>query len=131
MSKYKPYWYNGGLVPVHYIFIPNEKVWNEVCKSFGRSLAYPKSGAACTVFNKPGECRCLVTVLEDLPDTTPESITGLIAHEAVHVMQFVCENMGEEQPSLELFAYGVQRVYQNMLHEYLLYNKKTGIKWKK
>lgn len=128
--KYKLKWYDGGLVPVMYAFVPNEKIWSNTIKTLETDISYPTTQAACTWFKKPGLVRCLITVREDTGHNLFQ-ITGLIAHEAVHVLQAVCQNMGEEYPSEEFVAYGVQQVYLNMLDEYLLYNKKTGIKWKK
>lgn len=40
---------------------------------------------------------------------------ALIAHEAVHVWQFICDEIGEESPSKEVSAYAVQMVFANTL----------------
>ena len=39
---------------------------------------------------------------------------SIIAHESVHVFQFVCESMNEEKASSEFEAYSIQHIFYNL-----------------
>lgn len=42
----------------------------------------------------------------------------LLVHEAVHIFQEICVDIGEHKPSHEFQAYGIQRISLNLLHEF-------------
>jgi hypothetical protein len=42
----------------------------------------------------------------------------MLVHEAVHVWQFHCENIGEREPSIEFEAYSIQAVSQFLMEAY-------------
>jgi hypothetical protein len=42
----------------------------------------------------------------------------MLAHEAVHVKQDICDRIGEEKISSEMEAYIVQAVAQNLMDSY-------------
>lgn len=59
-----------------------------------------------------------VVCLRNLDDLDPVAVVSLIAHEAMHVWQFVREYLGETTPSHEFEAYSVQIILQQLLGEY-------------
>lgn len=61
---------------------------------------------------------CSVVCLGDVRDRSGVEIAGLLIHEAVHVWQCWCEDVGETHPGSEQEAYGVQAVAQELLAEY-------------
>lgn len=44
---------------------------------------------------------------------------GLLAHECMHVWQYVKEQMHEKEPSEEFEAYSFQGIFQDLLGEYM------------
>jgi hypothetical protein len=49
---------------------------------------------------------------------TKAEVIGLLAHEAVHIMQDYFESIGESTPSKEVQAYAVQHYTQLLFHEW-------------
>lgn len=66
-----------------------------------------------------GDTCCVITITrrEGYDDS---AIAGLIAHEAVHVWQEVREKLGEDKPSSEFEAYGIQAITHSLLDSYKL-----------
>lgn len=49
---------------------------------------------------------------------TREEIYGLLVHEAVHLWQRYCEDVGESEPSREFEAYSIQALAQGLMQAY-------------
>lgn len=47
-----------------------------------------------------------------------EQIHSMLCHEAVHIFQYICRDIGEQNPSEEFQAYSIQRISQNLFYEY-------------
>ena len=47
-----------------------------------------------------------------------EQIYALLTHEAVHIWQYIKENLGEDDPSHEFEAYAIQAITQNLTTAY-------------
>jgi hypothetical protein len=45
-------------------------------------------------------------------------IYGLLVHEAVHIWQWIKEDIGEDAPSKEFEAYSIQRLAMNLMSAY-------------
>ena len=69
------------------------------------------------LFNDAGEIVCVVA-LGDMSNRSGIEIAGLLVHEAVHVWQEYCENIGETAPGREQEAYAVQAIAQELMAEY-------------
>ena len=78
-----------------------------------------ESAAARThiLANAHGKATCIVAIN---PESTSEPIElcALLVHEAVHVWQYHCENIGEEKPSAEFEAYSIQTIAQRLMYAY-------------
>lgn len=69
------------------------------------------------LFNDKGEIVTIVA-LGDTSQSTGIEIAGLLVHEAVHVWQEYCDNIGEITPGREQEAYAVQAIAQELMAEY-------------
>jgi hypothetical protein len=110
-------------MPLRYGYVSNKHDWDKVTSDFlGEPIDWTiPSGAECISFKTPQNLTvCLLTFNQKNFETLDLSqITALIAHECVHVMQRLCQNVGEDHPSMEFFAYGVQTIYQNIFNDFL------------
>jgi hypothetical protein len=64
-------------------------------------------------------------------DATNAQLSAMIAHEAVHVFQYILECIGETDPSVEFEAYSIQMITQQLILEYerqrdLVYGNQTN-----
>jgi hypothetical protein len=50
--------------------------------------------------------------------TNPEGVVALLVHEAVHLWQYIKEDIGEHNPSKEFEAYAIQNLTQELLQSY-------------
>lgn len=81
-------------------------------------LATQRSDATTHLFaNGRGETTAIVA-LGDTRDMTGVQIAALLVHEAVHVWQEHCVNIGERQCGVEQEAYGIQGIAQELMAEY-------------
>lgn len=71
--------------------------------------------------NKP-----MFLVYTERKDFSPKTI-ALLAHEATHIAQFFMDDIGEEEPSMEFFAYVVQAATENLLIQQKEYMRKKLI----
>lgn len=60
----------------------------------------------------------LVCIKEYGPEKDPNIIVGLLIHEAVHIWQHICLEMGEINPSPEFEAYSIQAISQRIIAKY-------------
>ncbi len=70
------------------------------------------------LYNGKGEVVTIVA-LGDTTGRTPIEVAGLLVHEAVHVWQEYCDNIGERQPGREQEAYAIQAIAQELMAEYV------------
>jgi hypothetical protein len=62
---------------------------------------------------------CAVVCLgEGWRDRNSIEVAGLLVHEAVHVWQAYCDDIGERNPGSEQEAYGIQSIAQELLAEF-------------
>jgi hypothetical protein len=66
----------------------------------------------------------LVTVADHLDAMPIDTVVGIMAHEAVHIWQYLCEEIGEDHPSKEFMAYTLQTITQELLKGYLKTRRK-------
>ena len=59
-----------------------------------------------------------VVCLDGHEARSPVEVAGLLVHEAVHVWQQWCADMGERNPGSEQEAYAVQHIAQTLMSEF-------------
>lgn len=119
-------WGNAGWFPFHFGFCPNEKAWDQQMKKWGRKTPYPTTAAMTCVFRnvKHKNMAVLVTLADDgHKDTDIVNMFSLIAHEATHVWQFLCLEIGEDNPSIECEAYAIQNICRDLMAAVVLSRK--------
>lgn len=70
------------------------------------TFEHEERGVCCVVCLGPSETRNAI------------EIAGLLVHEAVHVWQHYCDQIGEHRAGDEQQAYGIQAIAQELLAEY-------------
>lgn len=74
-------------------------------------------GASMHTFTTHEKITCIVCIKID--KKRPFAVTaGMLAHEAVHVMQELFESIGEKQPGHETEAYAVENCTRVLIEEY-------------
>lgn len=126
--KNKVIWLEKGWQPVYIGFCPSRKAWNrEIQKKFKTSEPYPIQNGRCTFFtHADGKSSVVVTIDSKIAEHyNGVEIMALLAHEAVHVFKFICDSIGEDNPSSEFEAYSIQSI---LLQLCSAYEKTTGDK---
>lgn len=77
----------------------------------GRMTALARTG-------EDGNTQVMCVVMVSEYDYSPAQKAGIIAHEAMHVVQEFMEYIGEERPSDEFVCYTLQEVVENLSEEY-------------
>lgn len=111
------HWIDLGQWPCRLAFVADEKGFARFNQAFCDGTiepGYPKTDGGCCykLQNPAGEPLFLLAVGKA---SSRNQRACTIAHEAVHVMQFVLEHLGEEKPGIETQAYLVEHVLRNAL----------------
>lgn len=119
-------WCDGNLICMkrRYCLVLDEAAYYEECNRYGVPIGdqgvwiSPGSHATVTyATSAAGEPLALVAV--DVDGTrTPIQIAGLLVHEAVHLVQRFCSDIGEHQPGAEFQAYATQWIAQELMEQY-------------
>ena len=67
--------------------------------------------------NEDGKICCIVCLRDHAKHSAVE-VAGLLVHEAVHVWQQYCADIGERSPGDEQEAYAVQSIAQELMAEF-------------
>ena len=87
---------------------------------FSQVPRWVSSGATATMHtleHTDGRTVCIVC-LSGHEERNAIEIAGLLVHEAVHVWQHYCDEIGERNPGSEQEAYAIQAIAQELMAEY-------------
>ena len=126
MKKLK--WCNRTLITSPYCFslCLSEEAFNKELKR----LNVPLKGRASWILNSHSNAtihffsdttenkRCAIVCLKRRKGLKIEEIHGLLVHEATHLWQTICEDIGESSPSAEFEAYCIQAISQELMLAY-------------
>lgn len=75
---------------------------------------------ACVhTWEQDGMLTCVICLHPDaLAAIDPIQVACALVHEAVHVFQRLCDNIGESQPSREFEAYSIERISEQLMREF-------------
>ncbi|MBB5040816.1 hypothetical protein [Shinella fusca] len=118
----KVVWLDQGWQPVAIGFCPSEAAWDREAKRWNISADYPSIagwGGHTALFNNSTTHQniILVTVGRGSERDAMEVISTIV-HEAVHVWQFVRQVIGEDNPGIEMEAYAIQNITENLVDAY-------------
>lgn len=106
--------------PFHYALCTTEKIFHkELVRLQIKQQDWPhfvlneRSHATTHFFTKDGKTIIIVCIKVD--DRTGIEVAGLLVHEAVHIWQEMCDNIGERSPSTEFEAYSIQTISQELM----------------
>lgn len=126
-AELKTKWLNAGWYPIKFAYVPNKKAWVETMKDMFCDSEWPLNegcqGASCSTFkDQKGNLVVLVTAA---PSDDPNQIVLSLAHESVHVWQFIRQQIGEQHPGLEQEAYAVENILKQLMEAYAEANPKA------
>ena len=70
-----------------------------------------------------GKC-AIIALSETSKKYELEQIYAILVHEAVHLWQEICDDIGEKFPASEQEAYAIQRISQSLMYSYKEQTKK-------
>lgn len=127
--KGKIHWYLG-LAPLFYGFCPSEKAWHRVLRYNGfkdkgqkkiSNIAFPTTSGSILMIRRDGKVKtpfALITIDPSYDVAPVEDVMPIIAHEVVHLKQFMFEVMREHNPGDETEAYFIQRAVAQIFECY-------------
>lgn len=75
--------------------------------------------AMCSWWGVDADWKAIVQIDGTNPDNhSPIDIAGALVHEAVHIWQRTMQVAGEDSPSKEFMAYGIEFISENLMREY-------------
>lgn len=76
----------------------------------------PAGSDACVHFFERHDGKLLAIVcIGSVSGRSAVEVYGLLVHEAVHVWQAICSEIGEDRPSAEFEAYAIQSIAQELM----------------
>lgn len=123
------YTINYGPYPVPLIYVPSKGAWKRARKANELpKYSYPvseKSSVAghCVNMRNNKGFACIVVFIR--PDRPEADTVGTIVHEAVHVLQYIKEVIGEDEPGMEFEAYTTEAIVSGLITAYEDYHKKN------
>jgi hypothetical protein len=99
----------------------DERTFKRVTKMIcGEARPYPTSAGCCVSFHGMSRAKdCSIVTMQRMQGRSRTQIIGLLAHEATHVFQNLCELQNDHKPSEEFQACGIQRITMDLIDEYV------------
>ena len=82
-------------------------------------------GKDATVFRfSMGKVHVSIVCVKGWEKQKPVEVYGLLIHEAVHIWQDIVERMGEREPGVEIEAYSIQWIAQQLINDFMTRKRK-------
>lgn len=117
-------WLDRGLVYApRMVLCMTEHEYMQVAKQlkveYPNSWILPGQSACVHTWEKlDGSMWACVVCINPPADFDSVDIACALVHEAVHIFQKLCEQLGETHPSKEFQAYSIERITQRLMREY-------------
>lgn len=120
--KHQPKWLDRSLVGgPFYTLVLNEEAYlaayAHVGAKYPDKVDWKRDGAACSFLRNEQDKLCVIVSYGGSHE--PVEVAGLLVHEAVHVFQEHCRDIGERAPSAEFEAYSIQWISQQLMWSYV------------
>ena len=116
----KTTWLTNGWYPARVGFVPSPEAWVKTMKKLKCDMDYPhkagEAGAHCAWLRDEND-NCVILVTTGKIKDPLHAILGL-AHESVHVWQFIKEHIGEDKAGHEQEAYAIENILVQLLAAY-------------
>jgi len=133
MSK-KPAWCNRGMIesPFYTAVCLSEEAFHRALKQMKLpkkdwpSFMQSRYADATVHMFDSGRSHAAIVCMRGWEGREPIEIAGLLVHEATHMWQEYCEQIGEHSPSKEFEAYGIQALSQSLMQGFVDAQKANG-----
>jgi len=106
------------IFPMNLLFITEEKEYLAVMRDSGITEPFPNMGEAATLAaDTPDQGLIILVLLGEHASLPKETVAAILAHESVHVKQFLFDAIGEDTPGVETEAYLVEFYTRYLLTE--------------
>lgn len=90
----------------------------KIKKSLRPKTRAAANGATTHYFVSAGGKLAAIVALSPTKKVDPISVCGILVHEAVHIWQAHCDEIGERAPSSEFEAYAIQSISQTLMAKF-------------
>ena len=110
-------------MPFYYCVVVSQKQFDEQLKHLKVDYfdymddSKATQGVLHVFENANGNWSCVVAINENVLKDDVKAI-GILVHEGVHMWQKYKEFIGEKNPSLEFEAYGIQKIFSNLMQSF-------------
>ncbi|MDN8221785.1 hypothetical protein QZK02_06335 [Acinetobacter baumannii] len=129
-TDYVPEWYISPFQHVQYTLTRNQIHMDLLFEDMDKADQFLDMGADAQV-NTFSDGAYAIVQIGDTADKDLLQVYGLLLHEAVHVWQIVKRRMGEREPSVELEAYSIQAIAQDLFEMYEASEVSNGMEGEK
>lgn len=79
----------------------------------------PRMMACVHYWEQDDKSICIVCLMPDIEKHfDPIAVASMLVHESVHIFQYLCRSIGEDNPGVEFEAYSIQRISETLMREY-------------
>ena len=114
-SRKKRWFIDTGPYPSYLYYAPSEEAWKSILKKYELpEEPFPTSPGQMTYFSRGYSVGIGIMTINVTKKETEPQVVAMIAHEAVHYLDYMCERIGEHNPGMEFKAYTVQTIVQGV-----------------
>ena len=101
--------------PIQYALCLNREDFK---KFFNSDKYFPKTGANIILASKNDNLHAVITLADDYKDLDTYEVHAMLTHEAMHLVDYIMEEICEDNPSKEFKAYMIQNICLELFATY-------------